>query len=77
MLHRNNTHWPAAQANGPNWGYVNVGYVQGQASVHITIAKLKALEVSIKASAIETDNGVAKRLKAITGSGRLPWNRAK
>jgi hypothetical protein len=48
---------------------------RGSSSVYITIANLKSLEVSIKAFAIETDNELARELKRLAGTNRLPWNR--
>jgi len=49
---------------------------RGSSSTYVTIANLKVLEVSIKVFATETDNGVARHLKMLSGTGRLPWNRA-
>ncbi|MFA1753466.1 HEPN domain-containing protein [Xanthomonas campestris] len=50
---------------------------RGSSSAYITIANLKVLEVSIKNFAAETDNEVARHLKALSGTKRLPWNRVK
>lgn len=50
---------------------------RGSASAYITIAKLKNLESSIGLFAAETDNAVARHLKVLAGTNRLPWNRIR
>jgi len=50
---------------------------RGSSSTYVTIANLKILEVSIQAFASETDNEVARHLKALSGKKRLPWNRVR
>lgn len=50
---------------------------RGSSSTYVTIATLKVLEPSIKTFATETDNEVARHLKALSGANRLPWNRVR